>query len=173
MTVESLSMRTWQTATKIGCVTLMWGSLSLVPRPFSAFFTCSKKVRERAWDPKSRDKRRYDVLTKMAHNQFSRSATLPIPSTLVYGPTSRTWHWIPIPGSPSFLVYIEKIGESGDEARGRSDSPQLYIHLDWDYGITWAIYGKWLTPSSLRSVPWGLDYNLWLPWKGGLSSRPY
>ena len=32
----------------------------------------------------------------LAHMQFSQSTTLP---TLVYGPTSRTWHWIP--GSPS------------------------------------------------------------------------
>ena len=48
----------------------------------------------------------------LTHMQFSRSATLPI---LVYGPTSCAWHWIS--GSPSFLVYVEKIGEPGDEAR--------------------------------------------------------
>ena len=36
---------------------------SLVPRPLSAFFTCSKKARE-GLGSKSRDKRRRDVLTK-------------------------------------------------------------------------------------------------------------
>ena len=43
----------------------------------------------------------------LAHTRFSRYATLP---TLVYGHTSLTLFWIP--GSPSFIACVEKIGET-------------------------------------------------------------
>ena len=49
-----------------------------------------------------------------AHVQFSPPATLPTPT--LYSKWAYVLRMIRIPGSPSFLVCVEKTGETGDKA---------------------------------------------------------
>ena len=82
---------------------LVWGMkwlhdylLSLVPRPLSTTIACESwcLTFHPFW------------IREFGNLSRPRAIFTFLPSTLVYGPTSCTWHWIP--GSPSFLVYVEK-----------------------------------------------------------------